>query len=262
MPYRQRYMLCFTLLTIIISSCASTKQATYFNGLKDSEIAVKIQSLEPVIQKNDLLSISVSSLNEEASKIFNAPNATVIQASSRVENGLSQTSGYLVSQDGMIHFPVLGNIKAVGLTKKQLKEKITQSIQEKQLLRDPIVDVRYLNYRVTVLGEVGRPSVISVPNEKITLLEALGLAGDLTIYAKRDNIMVVREEEGKRIIKRLNLNSNELFTSPYYYLKSNDIVYVEPNKARVTSASQARNWLPVVFSGLSVVVIAVDRLTR
>lgn len=251
----------FTLLITVACSCINPRNATYFNNLKDSEIAVQVQNLEPVIQKNDLLSISVSSLNADASKIFNAPNATVIQAS-RPETGISQASGYLVSQDGFIHFPVLGNIKAVGLTKKQLKEKITQSIEEKQLLRDPIIDVRYLNYKVTVLGEVGKPSVISVPNEKITLLEALGLAGDLTIYAKRDNIMVVREEDGKKIIKRLNLNSNELFTSPYYYLKSNDIVYVEPNRAKVSSTSGARTWLPVVFSGLSVVILSIDRLTR
>jgi polysaccharide biosynthesis/export protein len=251
----------FTLLITVTCSCVNTRNVTYFNNLKDSEIPAQVQSLEPVIHKNDLLSISVSSLNADASKIFNAPNATAIQAS-RSEAGISQASGYLVSQDGFIQFPVLGNIKAVGLTKKQLKDRITQSIEEKQLLRDPIVDVRYLNYKVTVLGEVGRPSVISVPNEKITLLEALGLAGDLTIYAKRDNVMVVREEEGKKIIKRLNLNSSELFTSPYYYLKSNDIVYVEPGKAKVTSISQARTWLPVVFSGLSVLAIAIDRITR
>ncbi|HYH15434.1 MAG TPA: polysaccharide biosynthesis/export family protein [Flavisolibacter sp.] len=245
----------------VACSCVNTKNATYFNNLNDSEIPVQVQSLEPVIQKSDLLSISVNSLNEEASKIFNAPNSTVVQAS-RPEAGVSQASGYLVSQDGNIQFPVLGTIKAVGLTKKQLKEKITQSLVEKQLLRDPIVDVRILNFRVTVLGEVAKPSVISVANEKITLLEALGLAGDLTIYAKRNNIMVLREEEGKKIIKRLNLNSNELFTSPYYYLKSNDIVYVEPNRAKITSTSQARTWLPVVFSGLSVLAIAIDRITR
>jgi len=259
---QHRLSYCSALLITVACSCVNTKEATYFNGLKDAEIVTKVENLEPVIQKNDLLSIYVNSLNTEASKIFNAPNTTVIEASRNETGATSQASGYLVNQEGYIQFPVLGKIQAAGITKKQLRDKITQSLQEKQLLRDPIVDVRYLNYRVTVLGEVGRPSVINVPNEKITLLEALGLAGDLTIYAKRDNIMVVREEENKKIIKRLNLNSSEIFTSPYYYLKSNDIVYVEPNKARVTSTSQARTWLPVIFSGLSVIVIAIDRFTR
>lgn len=259
---QRRLIFCSALLITVASSCVNMQEATYFNGVKDSEIVTKVENLEPVIQKNDLLSISVNSLNTEASKIFNAPNATVVEASRNETGSTSQASGYLVNQEGIIQFPVLGKIHAAGMTKKQLSDKITKSLQEKQLLRDPIVDVRYLNYRVTVLGEVGKPSVINVPNEKITLLEALGLAGDLTIYAKRDNIMVVREEENKKVIKRLNLKSDEIFTSPYYYLKSNDIVYVEPNKARISSNSQARTWLPVIFSGLTVIVIALDRLTR
>lgn len=261
MLMHQRNLFYSTLLIIIFSSCTDVKKATYFNNLSDGEIQVKAESLEPVIQKNDLLSISVSSLNADASKLFNAPNEAAIQTS-RTLTGIPYAAGYLVDQEGFIYFPVLGDIKVAGITKKQLQERITKYLLDKRLLVDPIVNVRYLNYKVTVLGEVGQPSVINVPSEKITLLEALGLAGDLTIYAKRDNVMVIREEEGKKIVKHLNLNSNELFTSPYYYLKSNDIVYVEPNKARVTSVSQARTWLPVIFSGLSVIVVAVDRITR
>jgi polysaccharide export outer membrane protein len=153
-------------------------------------------------------------------------------------------------------------VKASGLTKKQLKEYITKTLTQRQLLTDPVVTIRYLNYKVTVLGEVAHPTVINVPDEKISLLEALGLAGDMTIYAKRDNVMVIREDEGKRVVKRLNLNSKDLFTSPYYYLKSNDIIYVEPNKAKISAASNTRTWLPVVLSGLSLTAIIVDRLTR
>jgi polysaccharide export outer membrane protein len=113
-----------------------------------------------------------------------------------------------------------------------------------------------------VLGEVSRPSVVTVPSEKISLLEALGLAGDLTVYARRDNVMVIREENGRRIIKRINLNSADLFSSPYYYLKSNDIVYAEPNKSKVASAGRANTWVPIVFSVLSFGVIAIDRLSK
>jgi polysaccharide export outer membrane protein len=134
---------------------------------------------------------------------------------------------------------------------------------DQKLLTDPIVSVRFLNFRVTVLGEVNDPAVIPVPNEKISLLEAIGLAGDLTIYARRDNVMVIREDEnGNKEIKRIDLNSTELLSSPYYYLRSNDIVYVEPNKARVASSGRGQIWVPAVLSGLSLVAIVVDRLVK
>jgi len=119
-----------------------------------------------------------------------------------------------------------------------------------------------LNFKVTVLGEVTKPSVISVTNEKITLLEALGLAGDISIYGKKDQVMVIREENGTKNIKYLNLNSSELFTSPYYYLKSNDIVYVEPSKAKVGSSTRSTQLLPIILSGLSFIAIIVDHLIQ
>ncbi|MBD0277348.1 MAG: polysaccharide biosynthesis/export family protein [Flavisolibacter sp.] len=239
------------LLPLLFCSCVNTKKAIYLDNIGDAEISRTIDNLEPVIQKNDLLSITVSSPNPAATQFFNPPSATPTQA-----------SGYLVNQDGYIEFPLLGNMKAAGFTKKQLKEIITKAIIQKQLLLEPVVAVRYLNYKVTVLGEVAHPAVINVPDEKMSLLEALGMAGDMTIYARRDNVMVIREEEGKRIIKRLDLNSKELFTSPYYYLKSNDIVYVEPNRAKIATASRSNQWLPILMSGLSLGVIIIDRLTR
>jgi polysaccharide export outer membrane protein len=218
---------------------------------------------ESIIQKNDILSIVVSDINPKAAEIFNpiSPNNNDPSATANKDVPV----GYLVDTDGDIQFPVLGNIKAQGLTKTQLKEKLIKTILDKKLLLDPIVSIRFLNFRVTVLGEVGRPTVIPIPNEKISLLEALGLAGDLTIYGNRNNVMVIREEitpERKelRSITRINLNSSELFTSPYYYLQSNDIVYVEPNKAKVASTSRASQWLPVIFSGLSLAAIVADRL--
>jgi polysaccharide biosynthesis/export protein len=246
---------------IFLPACVNTSKAVYFNNIQDSEIVTQVESLEPVIHKNDLLSISVSSLNPEATKIFNSPNVSEGEFANLTGRGIG-LSGYLVNQDGYIQFPILGNIKAAGLSKKSLKENITKSLVDKRLLIDPIVNIRYLNFKVTVLGEVASPTVVNVPNEKISLLEALGLAGDLTIYAKRHNVMVIREEEGKKVVKRINLNSTDLFTSPYYYLKSNDIVYVEPDKTKVATASQARQWLPLIFSGLTVIVVAIDRLVR
>ena len=244
------------LICIMTSSCTNTKKVTYFNGIQDGIIASESQIPESVVQKNDILSITVGSLNPEASQIFNTAGSA---GSSLNSNGASG-DGYLVNTDGNIQFPLLGNIKAEGLTKKQLKKNITDSILAKQLLVDPIVSIRFLNFRITVLGEVRNPSVVTVPNEKISLLEAIGLAGDLTLYAKRENVMVIREEKDQKIIKRLNLNSADIFTSPYYYLKSNDIVYVEPNKAKVATTSRSQQWLPIFFSGLSLAALLADRI--
>lgn len=250
-------------LVFVMFSCTNTKKTTYFYGVPDGPVASNLSLPESIIQKNDILSIVVSDINPEAAEIFNPINPTIKDPSATVNK--DAPVGYLVGTDGDIQFPVLGNIKAQGLTKTQLKENIIKTILDKKLLLAPIVSIRFLNFRVTVLGEVGHPSVIPIPNEKISLLEALGLAGDLTIYGNRHNVMVIREEitpdkRERRTITRLNLNSAELFTSPYYYLQSNDIVYVEPNKAKVASTSRASQWLPVVFSGLSLAAIVVDRL--
>jgi polysaccharide export outer membrane protein len=127
---------------------------------------------------------------------------------------------------------------------------------------DPIVIVRHLNFRVSVLGEVSRPGIINVPSEKISLLEALGSAGDITVFGKKENVMILREENGVKKIKRIDLNSSELFDSPYYYLKSNDIVYVEANKAKVGSSTRSSQLLPIILSGLSFAAIILDRLVQ
>jgi len=146
------------------------------------------------------------------------------------------------------------------LTTDQIQNELAQTLVDKKLLADCIVMVRQLNFRVSVLGEVAHPTVVSVPSEKISLLEALGMAGDITIYGRKDNVMVIREENGVKKLKRINLNTDELFTSQYYYLKSNDIVYVEANKAKVASASRSNFILPIVVSALSFAAIIIDRL--
>lgn len=241
------------LSLLTLNSCVNTQKAVYFNNVGDTEILSTIEDKEPVIEKKDLLSISVSSLSVESSQMFNAPNVTTTQITT--STGLvNQASGYLVDQDGYIQFPMIGDLKAAGITKKELRENIRKGLIERKLLLDPIVNIRYLNFKVTVLGEVNRATVVTVPNEKISLLEAIGLAGDLTIFGKRDNIMVIRTEEGKKIIKRINLNSGEIFKSSYYYLKPNDIVYVEPNKSRVAASGRTQQILPIIFSGLSLTV--------
>lgn len=246
------------LLCIMLAcSCANTRPAVYFADEPDSTTVRNLTPPKTYIQPNDILSISVSSLNPQATIIFNSPNVQTVAASSAT-GGILQTPGYLVNAAGYIQFPVLGDIKVSGLTTDQIRTQISQNLVEKKLLVDPIVMVRQLNFKVSVLGEVGHPTVINVPSEKISLLEALGLAGDITIYGRKDNVMVIREEDGIKKIKHIDLNSDELFNSPYYYLKSNDIVLVSANKNKIASTSRSNQILPIVFSALSLVAIVAE----
>lgn len=248
------------IICLVMTSCVNTRKAVYFDGLKDGIISANTPVPETIIEKNDLLNISVTSLNPDASAIFNTTNVYTYNMNG---TGVTSLMGYLVNAEGTIQFPILGSIKAEGLTKGQLKESITKKLTDQKLLTDPIVTVRFLNFHITVLGEVGHPGLLNVPNEKISLLEAIGLAGDLTIFARRDNVLVIRENEnGDKVIKRIDLNSTELLSSPYYYLQSNDMVYVEPNKSKVASAGRGQQWIPAVLSGLSLVAIVIDRLVK
>ena len=239
-------------------SCTSTGKITYFYNVKDTTFLQRAPENQTTIQQNDILGISISSLNAEASAIFNPVNTNI--RSTTVTGTNTEAGGYLVSSDGTIQLPVLGKIKAAGLTKKELKDNITDLILSKKLLVDPLVEIRFLNFEVTVIGEVAKPTVITVPSEKISLLKALGLAGDLTIYGKRDNVLLIREEKGKTKTVHIDLNSSNFFTSPYYYLHPNDVVYVEPNKARAASATRSAQLLPLALSIISIIVIVLDRV--
>ncbi len=240
-------------------SCTSTKKTVYFYNVQDTTFLQHGREVQTPIQENDILSITISSLNFEASAIFNPTYNSNIR-STTVTGTNTEPGGYLVSADGTIQLPVLGSIKAAGLTKKELKDNITNMILSKKLLVDPLVEIRFLNFEVTVIGEVAHPTVITVPSEKISLIKAIGLAGDLTIYGKRDNILLIRDENGIKKTRHINLNSSNFFNSPYYYLQPNDVVYVEPNKAKVASASRSQQWLPIILSSLSIIVIVLDRI--
>lgn len=237
------------LLSLIFCSCVSSREAVYFNNVPDQSLNINPDEEQKIVP-NDILSITVTSPN---------PDATLV-VTNAAPNNSTTTPGYLVDLDGYIQFPGLGKLKVAGLTKKQLTENLRTSFIDQKLLLDPVVTIRYLNFRVTVLGEVLRPTVVLVPNEKISLLEALGMAGDLTIYARRDNVTLIRDENGKRLIKRINLNNGDIFNSPYYYLKSNDIIYVEPNKTKISSSTPLRQNLPIVLSGLSLLAIIFTRI--
>lgn len=249
------------ILGLITSSCTSTRKIAYFSDVQDSLRIISKAGLEPVIQKKDILSITVNSLSNEATIIFNMPNQPMTPSAAASPN-MPQTAGYLVSDEGTIKFPILGHLQAVGLTQKQLETEITNQLVQKKLLFDPVVSIRFLNFRVTVLGEVNHPGVITVPSEQISVLEAIGQAGDLTIYGLRDNIILVRQEGRDKLITRLDLNSSKLFQSPYYYLKSNDVIYVEPAQDKIASTSLFQQRLPIILSGLSLVIILLTNVFK
>ncbi|MEB0261125.1 MULTISPECIES: polysaccharide biosynthesis/export family protein [unclassified Mucilaginibacter] len=249
------------LFPLFFSSCANVRKTEYFADQQDAIIKSSNTAAQSIIQPNDIFSITVSSLNPTATAIFNTPNISSVIATTATGSSL-QSPGYLVNLDGIIQFPVIGDIKVSGLTTNQLRLMITKELLDRKLLVDAVVVVRQLNFKVSILGEVGHPTVISVPSEKISLLEALGLAGDITIYGKKDNVMVIREENGEKRIKRLDLNSKDLFTSQYYYLKSNDIVYVEANRAKVNNSSQTTQLIPIGLSILSFVAIIATVIIR
>jgi polysaccharide export outer membrane protein len=256
-------------------SCTSNKNITYFQDLTDTaKIYSQVISgtYEIKIQPDDILEIVVNSINASAAAPFNLGNTnpagipgslltqgTTTSTSNNGTSNINQTKGgYLVDKNGNIDFPILGSIKAAGLTITELKDLLKNKLDK--YLQDPILNIRLLNYKITVLGEVGRPSTYSIPSERITVVDALGMAGDLTINGKRENVLLIREEDGKRNFIRLNLNSSNLFQSPYYYLKQNDILYVEPDKAKANASdiTQLRR-ITIVTSIITLLIVLVSR---
>jgi polysaccharide export outer membrane protein len=204
-----------------------------------------VNPVQPIIRKGDILSIIVFSDNPEATKIFNqaiitgastsisTSSAADIQSSGNVKGNTPSSSGYEVDQNGNIMFQGLGLLHVEGLTRAQLKDTLDSKL--KDFLKNPYYDIRFLNYRFTMLGEVSKPGIVSIPGEKINLLEAIALSGDLTFYGRRDNILVIRENNGKRETGRINILKPDAMASPYYYLQQNDIVIVEATQKKANA---------------------------
>ena len=208
----------------------------------------------------DLLTIMVNTTDPEAAAPFNL----TVQTSVNVANSTSLTQQptlqrYLVSNDGTIDFPVLGVLNVVGLTKDELEDHICEKLSN-YIDEVPIVTVRMVNYKISVLGEVVRPGVFTINNEKVSVFEALALAGDLTIWGMRDNVKIIREDaDGKREIISINLNNVDIVNSPYYYLQQNDILYVTPNKTKAKNSDIGQST-SLWFSGVSILVSLVNIL--
>ncbi|MCF2519166.1 polysaccharide biosynthesis/export family protein [Dyadobacter sp. CY351] len=215
------------------------------------------QAYTPTIQKGDMLSIIVGSLSQEANEVFNAANQRSSSSMSYGSSGAPsvQPFGYLVRNDGFVELPMIGKVAVEGLETEAAADMVRTKLN--RYLKEPSVIIHNLNFKVSVLGEVNRPAVYNIPNEKITLPEVLSLAGDLTIYGKRDNIMIVREENGKREYVRVDLTSRDIFNSPFYYMHKNDLVYIEPTKAKMSANNRGFQVVPIVLgivTALSVVL--------
>ena len=225
------------LLILFVSSCASNKDLVYFKDVDRSVVTVEsAEAYKPVtIQPLDVLSINISSANADASAVYN--RGVVSSNPTTVSGGTDQVgaaNGYLVDQNGNIQLPILGNVKAAGLSVPEFKQALTATLGK--YLKEPYVTTSILNFKITVLGDVGRPGIIRVQNERISFTDAISLAGDLTNTAVRNNVLIIREQNGKRQFIPLDLTSKNVFNSPYYYLKNNDIIYVTPGKYKSTLA--------------------------
>lgn len=256
------YLLIF--LIFLLSSCSVTKKIAYFQDI-DAEGRVPLEKEgvfdELTIHTDDILSISIVTIDATTSMPVNQLAAQNVNTplSSANPAGLSSASGFLVDKNGEIDISVVGKVKVAGLTTYEARELI--KTKASVVYRDPNVQVRYANFKVTVLGEVARPSSYVLPNEKVSVLDALGMAGDLTIFGRRENVLLIRVVDGKKKFARLDLNSSQLFNSPFYYLKQNDVIYVEPNKGKAASLNQARTQtFAVIGTALSVLIVLFSRL--
>jgi polysaccharide export outer membrane protein len=208
-----------------------------------------------VFQPDDLVAISVSSIDPEAVKPFTAD----VPAKGESSKG-DHTAGYLIDANGNIEFPLIGTVKLAGLNRIQASLVLKDRI--KSYVKSPIVNVRLQNFKITILGEVNKPGVFTMNHEKITIPEALGLAGDLSINGVRENVLLIREEEGVKKEIRINLTSRDIFRSPYYYLHQNDILYVEPFKSKIAASQQVTAYGSLVIAGTTLFITILNYLTR
>lgn len=244
--YKQRYNLMkkfflpIVVLTMVVllGSCSSGKDVPYFQNIDEISLAGSKGLYDAKIMPKDMLTITVSTTDPAAAAPFNLSVGNTVGASGQLSNGAGNLPGYLVDNDGNINFPVIGHMHVQGMTKSQCQDMIREKLLPYMAATEnPIVTVRMSSYRVTVTGEVNRPGVIPVSTEKMSIVEALAQAGDLTVYGKRDNIMLIREDEtGQKKMVRLNMNDANLINSPYYYLQQNDIIYVQPNSVKAKNA--------------------------
>jgi polysaccharide export outer membrane protein len=253
------YLNFFLILAVVISSCTPYHNSAYFQGLdRNSEISHKIDNYSPLtIQAGDELSLGVKSLNPDADAIFNTSGA-----SSGTSGGLpggspsGGGSGYLVDKNGEIELPLVHKVKVSGMTIEQVQDVIKKAVV--QYLKDPTVSVHLMNFKITIIGDVLNPNTFTVTSEHISIPQALSLAGDVTASAIRNNILLIREVNGERKYVNIDLTSSKLFDSPYYYLKNNDMLYVEEGRGKFIAVNPVKQTLPYFLSFISLLLISFE----
>ena len=250
---------------VLLAACRTTEKVPYFQDIStesQSEMANTAAFTEPIIQADDIMSISIFTIDPTTNMVVNQIGSQAINSTNGPSTAIvatPSTSGFLVDKNGEIDLSIVGKIKIAGLTTFQARDLIKEKAAV--VYTNPNVQVRFSNFKVTILGEVARPSTYVLPNEKVSVLDALGLAGDLTIFGKRENVILIREKEGKKEFARLNLNSKDIFNSPYFYLKQNDVLYIEPNKGKAASLNQARTQtFAIIGTALSVLIVLLSRI--
>lgn len=262
---RQTYNLVVLAIILLATSCAAPQKTIYFSENTPLDPHVQVENIERikeiVILPDDILAVNVSSISSitagsqgltDPVAIFNngGTNYNITSSVGSSGGGQGGNKGYLVDENGFIDYPVLGKVKVSGLTLRQVKNEIAKRLED--FVKEPVVEVRILNYRVTIIGEVGAPGAIIASNHKLSIIDALALAGDLPISGRKDNVLIVRTTEGRREFARLNLNSRNVFSSPYFYLKQNDVIYVEPTRIRRQESNDfLRFYLPTITTLLS-----------
>lgn len=258
------------ILSLSITSCVDQKKYIYFQKAANTSDTLNVaKTYIPTIQSGDILSIYITSLNPAASSFFNpfsgnsaTGDITLIAGSTpnSLQNGsqAASSSGFLVDPNGVIELPLIGQVRVSGLTTSEARDTIKNRL--KSYLKEPTVNIRFLNYKVTVMGEVARPSIYVIPNEKITLPEAISMAGDLTPFAKHENVLIIRDTNGSKEFGRINLNGRDLFKSPYYYLHSGDIIYVEQTKTKAQQNDPTLRILPILLSALAAAFVLIYRV--
>ena len=252
------------LCCMLATSCVSQRKMSYLRDVTEASADTVNKIYTPLkenyITQGDMLSIFVNAMDIEAVRSFNLPVANVQNLGSRTvtsATGSGSLQGYWVDPDGNIDFPVLGKIHVEGMTTTMLKDTLTILVSKS--VKDPIININFLNFYVTILGEVKSPGRHGVNMQGMTIFEALALAGDLTIYGKRNNVLISREVDGKMEFARLNLNDESIFGSPYFHIRQNDVIYVEPNNARAISSQNIPLYLSVIttLGSMATVIVSI-----
>jgi len=251
----------YLLALLLLSSCGSYKNIPYYQDLNFSKASQEdVKNYSPLtIQPADILGINVNSRNPESSSIFNY-NLNRVNGNNFDNSTDNPVTGYLVDEKGEIELPIIGTLKVSGLTTSQLREKMKPILLT--YYKDPLVSIRIINFKIAIYGDVQRPNVYTLQNERTTITQALSLAGDLNITAMRKSVILVREMDGKRNYLPIDLTSKKLFESPYYYLKNNDEIYVQPDRTKYATVDRGYRTASLALSGLSIIAIVLSNLYR